>query len=132
MLTGLNHLTLAVSDLGRSWEFYTEYLGFVPKAKWNAGAYLLLGELWLCLSLETADKSNDYTHYALTVSADAFAPLAELLRSKQVAERKMNTCEGESLYFRDPDGHKLEIHCGNIESRLDYCRRHPYAGMEFY
>lgn len=132
MLTGLNHLTLAVSDLGRSWEFYTEYLGFVPKAKWNTGAYLLLGELWLCLSLETVDKRNDYTHYALTVSPDAFAPLAEQLRSKQVAEWKINTSEGESLYFRDPDGHKLEIHCGNLESRLDYCRRHPYAGMAFY
>ena len=28
MLTGLNHLTLAVSDLDRSFEFYRHLLGF--------------------------------------------------------------------------------------------------------
>ncbi|WKX25430.1 fosfomycin resistance glutathione transferase [Tatumella ptyseos] len=132
MLTGLNHLTLAVSDIGRSWAFYTELLGFVPKAKWNTGAYLSLGELWLCLSLDTVGTKNDYTHYAFTVSPEVFAPLVEQLRLKKVAEWKINQSEGDSLYFCDPDGHKLEIHSGNLESRLEYCRRHPYAGMEFY
>ncbi|MGO4611810.1 VOC family protein, partial [Variovorax sp. 2RAF20] len=47
MLTGLNHLTLAVSNLARSLNFYTETRGFIPKAAWDHGAYLSLGELWL-------------------------------------------------------------------------------------
>lgn len=50
MLTGLNHLTLAVSDVNRSFNFYNNLLGFVPHARWQTGAYLSLGELWLCLS----------------------------------------------------------------------------------
>jgi len=132
MLTGLNHLTLAVSDVARSWEFYTELLGFIPKAKWNTGAYLSLGELWLCLSLDTVDEKTDYTHYAFSVSPDAFTPLVMQLRSRNVVEWKINKSEGESLYFCDPDGHKLEIHSGDLASRLDYCRHHPYAGMEIY
>lgn len=51
MLTGLNHLTLAVSNLASSLNFYTQTLGFIPKAAWDHGAYLSLGELWLCLSV---------------------------------------------------------------------------------
>ena len=43
MLTGLNHLTLAVSDLDRSFEFYRHLLGFTPHARWQGGAYLSLG-----------------------------------------------------------------------------------------
>lgn len=54
MLTGLNHLTLAVTDVDRSLDFYRDLLGFVPHARWQSGAYLSLGELWLCLSLDAA------------------------------------------------------------------------------
>lgn len=31
MLTGLNHLTLAVSDLDRSFDFYRHLLGFTSR-----------------------------------------------------------------------------------------------------
>jgi len=50
MLAGLNHLTLAVTDLQRSVDFYVRVLGFRPRAQWDMGAYLELGDLWLCLS----------------------------------------------------------------------------------
>ena len=31
---------------------------------------------------------------------------------------KENTSPGKSLYFLDPDGHKLEIHVGDWQSRM--------------
>lgn len=65
MLTGLNHITIAVSDISKSLNFYVEILGFTLKAKWDNGAYLILGELWLCLSVDTVSISNDYIHYVL-------------------------------------------------------------------
>jgi glutathione S-transferase len=50
MLTGLNHLTLAVRNLERSLVFYQQLLGFDLVACWDAGAYSSMGNVWPCLS----------------------------------------------------------------------------------
>ncbi len=132
MLTGLNHLTLAVSDVARSFDFYSHVLGFTPRAKWAKGAYLSLGELWLCLSHDKTDIKQDYTHYAFTLSAQHLARFREKLGAANVREWKENKSEGDSIYFLDPDGHRLEAHCGDLVSRLLACQEHPYDGMVFY
>lgn len=72
MLTGLNHLTLAVTDLNPSVAFYQDLLQLRLEASWDTGAYLSLPGLWLCLSVDPLRSSKpaaDYTHYAFTVSA---------------------------------------------------------------
>lgn len=135
MLIGLNHLTLAVSDVERSFDFYVNLLGFIPKARWQQGAYLVLGELWLCLSMDPARQEQplpDYTHYAFSVAPEHFAHTLSRLRKYGVTEWKNNSSEGESVYFLDPDQHALEIHCGDLASRLEACRKIPYQGMIFY
>ncbi|GDX06413.1 fosfomycin resistance glutathione transferase [Buttiauxella sp. A111] len=132
MLTGLNHLTLAVSNVARSFDFYVHQLGFTPRAKWAKGAYLSLGDLWLCLSLDTVDDKSDYTHYAFTISEQYIVSFREKLRAARIEEWKDNTSEGASLYFLDPDGHRLEVHSGGLETRLQACKEKPYEGMIFY
>lgn len=137
MLTGLNHLTLAVRDVARSAAFYSDLLGFRLHAQWDAGAYLALGDLWLCISLDTsvgnaARPARDYTHYAFSIAQQDFAPFREHLQNHGVPAWKENRSEGDSWYFLDPDGHQLEIHVGSLASRLAQCRRQPYAGMKFY
>jgi catechol 2,3-dioxygenase-like lactoylglutathione lyase family enzyme len=132
MLTGLNHLTLAVTDLERSFRFYVDILGAEPQARWARGAYLSIGPLWLCLSLDAARQSPsaDYTHYAF--SSDSFAEDAARLRSAGVVEWRRNISEGDSVYFLDPDGHQLELHDGNLASRLTACKLAPYDDMVFF
>lgn len=132
MLNGLNHITLAVSDVSRSFDFYVNILGFTPKAKWDRGAYLALGDLWLCLSADSVGSKPDYTHYAFSVRSEDFDRFVAQLKSAGVAEWKSNKSEGQSLYFLDPDGHKLEVHDGDLNSRLDACQAHPYDGMQFF
>jgi catechol-2,3-dioxygenase len=44
-VTGLNHITLAVGDVERSFEFCTRLLGFEPVALWDKGAYFQAGDV---------------------------------------------------------------------------------------
>ncbi|MCL9799118.1 fosfomycin resistance glutathione transferase [Pseudomonas sp. AKS31] len=135
MLTGLNHLTLAVSDLQRSLTFYRDVLQLRVEATWDAGAYLSLPGLWLCLSLDPLRKTQacvDYTHYAFSLNAADISTFVQKLKAANVQEWRDNRSEGASFYFLDPDGHKLEAHVGDLASRLAACRKKPYAGMRFY
>ena len=130
-VNGLNHLTIAVSDLNRSIRFYRELLGLQLRAQWLDGAYLEAGSLWLCLSLDDAagaELRHDYTHIAFDIAADDFRPLAETIRQNATIWKE-NRSEGDSLYFLDPDGHKLELHVGTLRSRLAHYGDRPDAGV---
>lgn len=135
MLSGLNHLTLSVRSLDRSIPFYKDTLGFRLAARWRKGAYLELGDLWLCLSLDDNRPMHpwaEYTHYAFSVSQQNFSPFVAKLVQAGAIEWQSNSSEGNSFYFLDPDGHKLEVHVGDLMSRLKQCRELPYAGMEIF
>lgn len=100
-VSGLNRLTLAVSDLERSVAFYREVLGCTPRAIWSDGAYMEAGTVWLCLSKDAEVRTAphpDYSHIAFDVEAASFDALCAAV----VAEApvwKQNTSEGLSLYF---------------------------------
>lgn len=135
LLTGLNHLTLAVTDLNRSVAFYHDLLQLRLEATWDTGAYLSLPGLWLCLSLDplrNSEPAADYTHFAFSINATDFPLFVERLRSADAREWRDNRSEGASFYFLDPDSHKLEAHVGDLASRLAACRQRPYAGMKFF
>ncbi|MCT7376422.1 fosfomycin resistance glutathione transferase [Chelativorans salis] len=129
-VSGLNHITLAVSDLNRSIAFYRETLGMTLRAEWPEGAYMEAGALWLCLSLDPAARTlphPDYTHIAFDISPTTFKALC--MRIEKVARSwKTNASEGGSLYFLDPDGHKLELHVGSLETRLEHYKANPMPG----
>src|SRR5207249_751684 len=129
VLTGINHMTLAVKDLARSIEFYRSALDLRLAARWNTGAYLTAGELWIFLSLDDQKADGpglDYTHCAFSISQSSFIPFVERLRRQGIKEWKDNKSEGDSIYFLDPDGHKLEAHVGSLATRLAQCRIRPY------
>ncbi|RUO37516.1 FosC2 family fosfomycin resistance glutathione transferase [Aliidiomarina shirensis] len=129
MLRGINHITIAVSDLERSLEFYTRLLGMKAHVSWDSGAYLSLGATWICLSCDEVHPSQDYCHIAFDVSEENFEPVTKKLREAHVVEWKQNRSEGLSLYLLDPDGHKLEIHSGSLQSRLESLKSKPYQGL---
>jgi catechol 2,3-dioxygenase-like lactoylglutathione lyase family enzyme len=131
-ITGLNHITLAVADIDRSLAFYRDILGCKVRAIWTEGAYLEVGTLWLCLSKDDQVRSHphpDYTHIAFSVPDGAYAALSKHIAANAKIWRE-NRSEGASTYFLDPDGHKLEIHLGCLESRLDYYRSNPEKNIE--
>ena len=134
MITGLNHITLAVADLERAIGFYRDVLGLDVRAQWDQGAYFGAGALWLCLTLDAhaaAQKRGDYTHIAFDVEADDFVALSAHVR-RHAPIWKDNSSEGNSLYFLDPDGHKLELHVGSLETRLAHYRANSDKGVTIF
>ena len=127
MIRGVNHITLVVADLERALGFYQGKLGLTLRALGPNSAYLEGGNLWLCLELGQPDRRADDSHIALSCSAKDYATLCA--RLEDAPQWKSNRSEGASLYLCDPDGHKLELHLGTLQSRLAHYRANPAAGM---
>ncbi|HIF6199632.1 TPA: fosfomycin resistance glutathione transferase [Vibrio parahaemolyticus] len=129
MISGLNHITLAVSDLERSLKFYIDTLGFTGHVKWDNGAYISIGDAWFCLSCDSPCPKTDYTHIVFDISREDFEHFSSRVISFDIEVWKQNISEGQSLYILDPDGHKLEIHVGSLKSRLEALKSKPYSGL---
>lgn len=124
MIANLNHITLAVTNIEKSFAFYRDVIGLRPLALWDKGAYFLVGDedngFWFCLNVDEKRETNPcYTHYAFSVSSEDFDATVKKITNSGAFIFKENTSPGESLYFLDPDGHKLEIHVGNWRARIE-------------
>ncbi|MCK4756788.1 fosfomycin resistance glutathione transferase [candidate division WOR-3 bacterium] len=135
MIKGINHITLSVKDVDQSFEFYTQILGFKPVVKWPKGAYLLAGDLWFCLFLDDNTRKSklpEYTHIAFTISEQNFKIMSERIKKSGAKIWQENQTEGDSLYFVDPNGHKLEIHASSLKARIKRAKINPWDGLEFF
>jgi catechol 2,3-dioxygenase-like lactoylglutathione lyase family enzyme len=135
MISGVNHITLAIRDVEQSFAFYRDVLCFRPLAKWPKGAYFLAGDLWLALQLDPQTRQRElpeYTHIAFSVAPDHFETMSQRIRESGAKIWQENWTEGASLYFVDPNGHKLEIHASDLETRIRTAQENPWEGLEFF
>ena len=131
-LQGINHLAFITDDMAQTIRFYRDLLGMQLHVSWDKGAYLSAGELWFCLNLGQPKPAADYSHIAFSMQVDALAALRARLPDLAVQQWQKNSSEGDSLYLLDPDGHKLELHCGSLESRLRALEKAPYRGLRWH
>lgn len=132
LIDKINHITFATRNLESAIRFYQDILGFETIATWSRGAYLISGEVWLCLSYDENTKKvphEEYTHIAFNIHRNDFVKLETLIKENNIQIWKKNTSEGESLYILDPDFNKLEIHASTLLDRLKYIRNHPYEKL---
>lgn len=144
MIKAMNHITLGVTDIEKSFVFYRDVIGLIPLVKWDKGAYFLVGkkdpylpgsDFWFCLNVDEKRIANPcYTHYAFTVTESDFETMVKKITNGGAIIFKDNTSPGNSLYFLDPDGHKLEIHVGTAESRISAKRadKGNWANVEWF
>ena len=94
-----------------------------------------MGDLWFCLSLDEkrhAEPNPCYSHIAFSIHENDFDSMRSCLEKAAIVFWKDNKSQGDSLYILDPDGHKLEIHVGHWEARMNHFKQHPKKGMVFY
>jgi catechol-2,3-dioxygenase len=133
MIKGFNHITLTAKNLEESFQFYGNVLGLKALAKRKQkSAYFLAGNDWLAIVQSKEPASQSYAHLALSVDLTDFSKLAEKIRNSGATIWRENSSPGDSLYFSDPSGNRLEIHAGNWQSRLDWLRQNPTPEVELF
>ena len=119
-LEGIDHVAVGVLDIERSAKWYIEVLGFerLHEGVWNGvPTFVGKGNTGLALFPATANqKSAPSSHCDLRMLHLAFRANRENFLA---AQRELEKCGIEfefqdheithSIYFRDPDGHQLEI-----------------------
>ena len=101
MINGINHITLAVKDVEKSFEFYKDILSLKPVAKCKNGAYFTAGDTWIALNQDSKvseAKRPDYVHIAFTcTSSDSQSLKSRLLDYGSVEWLKMTSQESKLL-----------------------------------
>ena len=135
MIQGINHITISIENVEQSIRFYKDILGCKLVAKWSTGAYLLAGSTWIALFKDSNFKKEvkrEYSHIAFTVSQNDFKSICKKIIKSGVKIWQENKSEGDSLYFLDPNGHKLEIHVSDLKSRIKSMKKNPWDEIVFY
>lgn len=128
-MKGISHITLLCKDIEKSSQFFCDlldgkevYSSDQHNFSLSKEKFLLLGDLWLAL-MEGNPIERSYNHIAFHVLEEDL-PKYHLKIQKYGLEilpgRPRNNREGKSIYFYDFDNHLLELHTGELSSRLKY------------
>jgi catechol 2,3-dioxygenase-like lactoylglutathione lyase family enzyme len=110
--TGIDHVVLHVKDVQRSKKFYTEVLGMTPYREDDGQVFLHAGRQGVALFRKDGGApltaGNDLNHLALNVVSGSYETLKAELEKHGVAVTG-RPGEDRCIYFRDPDGHRLQL-----------------------
>jgi catechol 2,3-dioxygenase-like lactoylglutathione lyase family enzyme len=110
--SGVDHIVLHVNDVRRSKKFYTEILGMTAYREDDDQVFLHAGQQGVALFKKEGDAplttGNDLNHLALNVATGTYETLKAELEKHGVAVSG-RPGQARCIYFRDPDGHRLQL-----------------------
>ena len=127
-LEGIDHVALSVRDIERSAQWYVDVLGFerLHPGMWN-GIPTFIGKGKTAIALfpspgqgpESPPQTGkiNMLHLALRADRTNFLRAQRELKGRGIASHFEDHAIAHSIYFRDPDGHELEITTYEVEGR---------------
>jgi catechol 2,3-dioxygenase-like lactoylglutathione lyase family enzyme len=110
--SGIDHIVLHVNDVARARTFYTEVLGMTVYRESDRQVFLHAGHQGVALFKKPGDEplatGNDMNHLALNVTSGTYETLRADLEKHGVTVTG-RPGEDRCIYFRDPDGHRLQL-----------------------
>jgi catechol 2,3-dioxygenase-like lactoylglutathione lyase family enzyme len=123
-LQGLDHIALSVRDVERSVKWYVEVLGLERQheAMWDGiPKFVGKGQTGIAL-FPIRDGKDDgerngtrILHFALRADRENFVKAERELRERGIAFQFQDHGISHSIYFRDPDGHEVEVTTYELE-----------------
>jgi catechol 2,3-dioxygenase-like lactoylglutathione lyase family enzyme len=112
---GLDHIAVAVADLDRAEAFYREVLGLERvRPEWDPPR--VMASNGSGMALFPAGMHDDAVvgapgilHFAFRVDRGAFEAAQTELSARGIEFRFSDHGQAHSIYFKDPDGHQLEL-----------------------
>ena len=121
MIIGINHITISVKNIETAFIFYKDILGLKPIMKSKFSSYFLAGKTWIALNQSEAFiPSENSAHICFNISKNNFEKMKRRIYKNNVKEWQKSKTEGDSIYFYDDSGNKLEIHYSNMKNRIKH------------
>jgi catechol-2,3-dioxygenase len=116
-MIGLDHFAVNVRDLAVSTKWYSDVLGFGILHKWNGVVMVGRGNIKVGLferpsaqAVDDQDNKIVIAHVAILIDGDKFDDALAEIKSKCIAiDGPEDTGIAYSFFFRDPDGHQIEL-----------------------
>jgi len=119
-IDALDHVALSVRDVERSARWYTDVLGLKRQHEgmWD-GVPIFVGNGAAAIALfpvrdKAGSKSHDHApvrtlHFAFRTDRENFLHAQDELKKRAIPFDFQDHEISHSIYFRDPDGHQIEI-----------------------
>ena len=117
-LEGIDHVAMSVRDVEKAAQWYIDVLGFkrLFDGMWD-GVPVFIGKGTTALALfpvrdrseATAPSDIRILHLAMRANRKNFLAAQEELKRRGIKFEFQDHEIAHSIYFRDPDGHQLEI-----------------------
>jgi catechol 2,3-dioxygenase-like lactoylglutathione lyase family enzyme len=117
-LEGIDHIAMGVRDIERSAKWYIDVLGFerLHEGAWNGvPTFIGKGNAGIALFLAnqepktSAHREIRMLHLAFRADRENFLAAQRELKERGIKFEFQDHEISHSIYFRDPDGHALEI-----------------------
>jgi catechol 2,3-dioxygenase-like lactoylglutathione lyase family enzyme len=123
-LEGIDHVAMGVRDIERSAKWYIDVLGFerLHDGMWN-GVPTFIGKGNTGIALFPANQEPKTSahreirmlHLAFRANRENFLAAQRELKNRKIEFEFEDHEIAQSIYFRDPDGHQLEITTYEVE-----------------
>lgn len=116
-IKALDHVALAVSNVDKSAAWYCDVLGFKREHEgmWNGiPLFVAKGDAAIALFPVRGERSTSsggarVLHFALRADRKNFLTAQRELKARGIEFDFQDHEVAHSIYFRDPDGHQIEI-----------------------